>query len=88
MYFRNVLEGLTIEEIIIYLRKSRSDDPTLSVSEVLAKHEQDLQELAVRLFGQKIPEKQIYREVASSETLEFYDAPFLECHKTEVYKKL
>lgn len=70
MYFRNVLDGLKIEEIIIYLRKSRSDDPTLSVSEVLAKHEQDLQELAMRLFGQKIPEKQIYREVASSETLD------------------
>lgn len=70
MYFRNVLEGLTIEELILYLRKSRSDDPTLSVAEVLAKHEQDLQELAVRLFGQKIPEKQIYREVASSETLD------------------
>ena len=32
------------EEIIVYLRKSRSDDPLLSIEEVLSKHEEILDE--------------------------------------------
>lgn len=32
-------EGLTKDEIIMYLRKSRSDDALLTVEEVLQKHE-------------------------------------------------
>lgn len=60
---------MNISEIIIYLRKSRSDDPSMSVEEVLAKHEKQLQEYAVDNFGVKVPESQIFREVVSGETI-------------------
>lgn len=63
------IDQITIEEVIIYLRKSQSDDPNMTVEEVLAKHESDLQEWAVEAFGQKVPESQIYREVVSGETI-------------------
>ena len=59
------------EEIqVIYLRKSRSDNPNESVEEVLAKHAEMLQEHAMRTLGKKIPEKYIFREVVSGETIE------------------
>lgn len=56
--------------ILMYLRKSRSDDASLTVEQVLSKHEQILQEYAVREFGHVIPEEQIYREVVSGESIE------------------
>ena len=34
------LPELKPSEVLIYLRKSRTDDPTLSVAEVLSRHEQ------------------------------------------------
>lgn len=58
------------DEVIIYLRKSRADNPNESVEEVLAKHESMLQEKAVREFGKAIPEGNIYREVVSGETID------------------
>ena len=58
------------ELYIIYLRKSRQDDPRETVEEVLAKHETMLQEYAVREFGAKIPEENIYREVVSGESID------------------
>lgn len=57
------------DEILVYLRKSRSDDPSLSVEEVLAKHEEILDEWAIRNLGEKIPEENKLREVVSGETL-------------------
>lgn len=54
---------------LMYLRKSRQDDPNETVEEVLAKHETMLQEHAVREFGSKIPEENIYREVVSGESI-------------------
>ena len=57
------------EQYIIYLRKSRQDDPRETVEEVLEKHETMLQEYAVREFGHKIPEQNIYREVKSGESI-------------------
>lgn len=54
-----------LEEHLIFLRKSRSDNPSETVEETLARHERILQELAVKLTGKKIPEKNIYREVVS-----------------------
>ena len=60
---------LTSANVIIYLRKSRSDDPSMSVDEVLAKHESILQEYAINNYGSPIPEEQIYREVCSGETI-------------------
>lgn len=68
--YSSKIEGITIDGIIIYLRKSRSDDPLLSVEEVLARHEARLQEWAERHFGAKIPEENILREVVSGETID------------------
>lgn len=50
---------------IMYLRKSRSDNPSESVEEVLSRHEKQLQELAVRLTGKPLEEGNIYREIIS-----------------------
>ena len=55
---------------LMYLRKSRQDDPNETVEEVLAKHETILQEFAMREMGGRIPEGQIYREVVSGESIE------------------
>ena len=57
------------DEFLVYLRKSRTDDPLLSVEEVLAKHEAILDEWAERNLGQKIPEENKFREVVSGETI-------------------
>ena len=58
------------EEVIVYLRKSRSDDPLMAVEEVLAKHETILDEWAVKHLGDKVPEENKFREVVSGETIE------------------
>ena len=58
------------EQYLIYLRKSRQDDPRETVEEVLEKHETILQEYALREFGGRIPEENIYREVVSGESIE------------------
>ena len=50
---------------LMYLRKSRQDDPNETVEEVLAKHEAILQDWARRELGREIPEDCIYREVIS-----------------------
>lgn len=57
------------EEILVYLRKSRTDDPLLSVEEVLARHEAILDEWAEKYLGKKIPEENKFREVLSGETI-------------------
>lgn len=57
------------DEFLVYLRKSRSDDPLLSVEEVLAKHEAILDEWCERNLGGKIPEENKFREVVSGETI-------------------
>lgn len=57
------------DEYIMYLRKSRADNPNETVEEVLEKHETILQELAMRDLGGRIPEHCIYREVVSGETV-------------------
>ena len=65
------LPQMTVEEILLYLRKSRTDDPALTVEEVLAKHETLLDEWVERHFpGQRVPEENRYREVVSGETIE------------------
>ena len=60
---------LSDDAYIIYLRKSRADNPHESVEEVLAKHEIQLQEYAERELGGRIPEHCIFREVVSGETI-------------------
>lgn len=68
MYNYNI-GNLQPGEILVYLRKSRTDDPILSVEEVLAKHEAMLDEWAERNLGAKIPDENKYREVVSGETI-------------------
>ena len=58
------------KKIIMYLRKSRTDNQFESVSEVLERHEQMLQDYCMRTFGEPIPQDNIYREVVSGETIE------------------
>lgn len=59
------------DEKVEYVRKSRTDDPLLTVEEVLAKHEQMLSEWVEnnQPEGGPIPEENIYREVGSGETI-------------------
>lgn len=54
---------------LMYLRKSRQDDPNETIEEVLAKHETRLQEYAERELGGRIPEDNIYREVVSGDSI-------------------
>lgn len=57
------------DEMLVYLRKSRSDDPALTIEEVLAKHESILKEWQDRNLDAPIPEENCYREVVSGETI-------------------
>ena len=52
-----------------YGRKSRLDDPLLSVDEVLEKHSKILEEYAEKHLGGTIPEENKYMEVGSGESL-------------------
>lgn len=58
-----------LQDKLMYLRKSRQDDPRETVEEVLAKHEIQLQEYCEREFGGRIPSENIYREVVSGESI-------------------
>ena len=70
------------DEFLVYLRKSRSDDPLLSVEEVLARHEAILDEWCEKNLGAKVPEENKYREVVSGETIA--DRPKMQ----EILKKM
>lgn len=61
--------NFTPEEILDYLRKSQSDDPLLTVEEVLQKHEAILDEWAEQHLGGKVPEENKFREIVSGETI-------------------
>nr|DAD77415.1 MAG TPA: integrase [Siphoviridae sp. ctulf7] len=71
-----------MSEYLMYLRKSRQDDPNENVEEVLSKHEIQLQEYALRNFKYHIPEEDIYREVVSGETID--DRPMI----NELFKSI
>lgn len=70
------------ENYLMYLRKSRADDPSETVEEVLARHELMLQNYAIKKFGDRIPSDNIYREVVSGETIQ--DRPQIQ----EVLKRM
>lgn len=63
-------EEVRYEDCIAYIRKSRTDDPLLTLEEVLQKQEFELREFADRFLGGWLPEEKIYRELASSETID------------------
>ena len=73
----HIPSNLSIDEIldmlIIYLRKSRKDMDYFkdeSIEKTLQRHEKDLQDFIISIFGKPIPEHNIYREVASGDTIE------------------
>ena len=69
MYNYNIRENLRPEEVIMYLRKSRADDPLLSVEEVLSKHETRLNEWTDRNLTAQIPAENRFKEVVSGESI-------------------
>ena len=58
------------EEILVYLRRSRSDDPSMTVEEVLEKHESILRDWMYRNLDAPVPEENWYREIVSGETIQ------------------
>jgi DNA invertase Pin-like site-specific DNA recombinase len=67
--YNNYLENIKPEEILVYLRKSRTDDPALTVEEVLEKHMADLTEWMDRNLPYAIPRENWYKEIVSGESL-------------------
>ena len=67
--YYDLIDNLKPDEVLEYLRKSRTDDPTMSVEEVLMKHETMLDEWAEKNLGAEVPEENKYREVVSGETI-------------------
>jgi predicted site-specific integrase-resolvase len=68
MFFQTQID-FTPEEVLVYLRKSQSDDQRLSVEEVLEKHEKILDEWAERNLGGTVPESNKFREIVSGEKI-------------------
>lgn len=60
---------LSPEEVLDYLRKSRSDDPNMTVEEVLEKHERRLDDWSEKHQGAKVPPQNKYYELVSGETI-------------------
>lgn len=58
------------DELLKYLRKSQSDDPDLTVEEVLARHEAILDKWSIDNVGAEIPDENTYREVVSGESID------------------
>lgn len=58
------------DEIIIYLRKSRADDPLETIEETLAKHERDVNAYLQQSLCVTVPEELRFREVVSGESLD------------------
>ena len=69
--YLDYLQELNIkpEQILVYLRKSRADDPNLTVEEVLARHETILNEWISRNLSGDVPQENRFREVVSGETI-------------------
>ena len=57
-------------EVAKYSRKSRTDDPLLTLEEVLEKHNKILDEYAEKYLGGPIPEENTFEEVKSSERID------------------
>ena len=68
MFYREPIK-LHYYEVIEYDRKSRMDDPLLSIEEVLEKHEKILDEYAQKYLGGSIPNDLKYKELGSGETI-------------------
>ena len=65
----NIREELKPEEILMYLRKSRADDPLESMEETLSNHESILDEYCERTLPYPIPKENRIKEVVSGESI-------------------
>lgn len=63
------LPDIKPEQVLMYLRKSRTDDPALSAAETVARHEQMLDDFSMQTWGALVPEHNRFREVVSGETI-------------------
>ena len=70
MFYRQSIVDILLEEVIMYLRKSRSDDPFLTVAEVLRNHEKELDEWSERNLNGLVPEENRFKEVVSGEKMD------------------
>ncbi len=61
----NILNEIKPEEILMYLRKSRTDDPLKSVDEILENHESILDEWSERNLPYLIPKENRFKEIIS-----------------------
>lgn len=68
--YNNVSLTLQPDEIITYLRKSRTDNPNESIEEILQRHEIQLREYAHKVLNIELSDTYILREVISGETIE------------------
>lgn len=69
MVDRYEMNALDPTGVLSYSRKSRSDDPALSIDEVLAKHESRLNEWAEQNLSAPIPLENQYKELVSGESI-------------------
>lgn len=69
MYFRQSIVDILLDEVIMYLRKSRSDDPFLTIEEVLRNHEKELDNWCERNLNGLVAQNNRYKEVVSGETM-------------------
>ena len=67
--YYNIKEEIKPEEILMYLRKSRTDDPLKSVEEIVSHHEQLIDEWCDRNLSGRIPQENRYREIVSGESI-------------------
>lgn len=63
------MPNLKPEEILVYLRRSRSDDANMTEEEVLQLHESLLRAWMDKNLNAHVPEKNWYREIVSGETI-------------------
>lgn len=55
--------------VYMYLRKSRADDESMTVDDVLAKHESILQDFCIEKYGHPLEPQYVLKEVVSGETI-------------------
>ena len=67
--YYNIKDSIKPEEILIYLRKSRADDPLLTTEEVLSKHETLLNEWVAKNLDAPIPNENRFKEIVSGESI-------------------
>lgn len=68
--YNNPIENIKPEEILIYLRKSRADDPLLTIEEVLERHEMKLKEWEDRNLPYPVPTENRFRDLVSGESIQ------------------